>query len=350
MAAGDFTATQLNDVQELMYNLFTGERLDVNLNKPVPTAINALSRQTATIHPVLVSGECRAVEVGFLQDTITTSGTPPSSNCEITGTQGESAKITLNETHFRQVEFAVYDDQCKDGITFEQKLSYMMARAFVELELWLNNSVITFFDANAMNATYLTIDTEDGTLVGDEIQVALANLNTAEYLASMQYIANKHDVFAAWILSGKNLWVPKFASQFKSPSCCTVDALYDGPFDIAFDIKNLDTTVGSRSTFLIDPNGYVIWPKNDYMNDAPEGKDDQYNTFVWRQRSERLQYASGGTLSPVYFDVKRQRKCVIDANNHERWADHFRVQFRGGMSLGPDPSAVGSGIIQFVAV
>lgn len=350
MAAGDFTATQLNDVQELMNNMFTGERIDTNLNKPVPTAINALSRQTVSLHPVLVSGVCRSVEVGFMKDSVTTSGTPPSSNCEITGTQGESGKITLTPSQFRQVEFAVYDDQCKDGITFEQKLAHMMSRAFVELEVWLNNAILSFFDANLMDGTHLTIDAEDGTLVVDEIQVAKAVLNTPEYLATMNYIAQKHDVFNGFILSGKNLFVPKYASEFRSPSCCTVDALYGGPFDIAFDIKNLDTIIGTQSTLLIDPNGYVIWPKNDYVNEAPEGKDDQYNTFVWKQRSERLTYADGGVQKPVYFDVKRQRKCLIDGSNHERWADHFRVQFRGGMALAPDPANIGSGIIKFTAV
>lgn len=352
MAAGDFSASLMYNVQEKMFNMFKGPKTNYGLNIPIPSIMALAEKQQASLKEVMVDNTCVAVDVTFLKDAYTATDTQSiPAGCEITGTQQESAKIQLQDTEITYVQFAIYDDQCKDTYDYAEKLARGMARAKVELEAKLNAKAITFFDANAMDGTHLTIQADEGTLVGDEIQVPKADLNDPEYIGDIHTIASRHKFGGEmFVLSGQTFFKQQFIAQFKSQSCCSLDAaITNGPYMMAFDLVNLDTLLAQQALFVIDPGSYVFWPKNQYTNLAPLNMQDQYNTFIWLEPSARLNYSNGGVLKPVMFDAMRQRKCVKTGEN-VRWADHFRLTLRTGWSLSPDVYNLGSGIFKYVAV
>lgn len=351
MAAGDFSASLMYDVQEKMESMFSGPKTNYGLNKPIPVAIAGANNQQVNLNPVMVDNTCVAVDVTFLKDTIsvTDTGTIPA-DCTIAGNQGESAKIQLVDTDLIYTEFSIYDDQCKDTYEFVEKTAYMMARAKVEMELTINNKFITFFESNAMAS--LNIDTDEGTLVGDEIQVPKATLNDPDYIGTIHTIAakNKFGDANTFIVSGQTFYKTQYNAQFRSQSCCTLDAaVTDGPFDMTFDLINMDSLLAKQALLVVDSGAYVFWPKNQYANTAPINQQDQFNTWSWVEPSNRLTYRNGGQTVPVMFDVLRQRKCVKTGEN-VRWGNHFRLTLRMGFALSPDPYTLGSGIMQFVAV
>lgn len=351
MAAGDFTASTLYNVQRRMSDMFGGQRQNAHLNLPSPTLIAALTKQTARFDPIQTqTRQTRGVEVSFLKRTITVNDAAdtPVTSCTIGGAEGESDKITMTPTEDLWTEFSVIDQDVNDIYSFEEKVADGFARSMVNLRLAWNNKLLAWFNSNI--ATTPTIRTGDGTLNGNVIEVAKATMNTAEYIATMAAIAAENDMYSPFIISGRIFWVPKYAAQFKSAACCSLDAIFDGPFEIFFDIKNIDSIVGTDSVLMIDPAAYAIWPHNHIQSDTPVR--EAADTLVWRQPDPILQFADGGILKPVYYDVIAQRKCVInqaDTPDAERWGTNFRIHMRWGKSLAPNPSGLGTGIIEWQA-
>lgn len=345
-----FDASQLYKVQQRLDEMFSGARFSAHLNKPVPTLIAALTRQTARFNPVLQGRELRGVEVSFLTSSSNVKdGTiDPVNSCEIGGDRAASAKITIVPTEDLYDEFTVVDDQVDGLFDMEKEMAEQMARKMSEIRLVWNNKILAFFNANTMLPD---VHADDGTLVGNVITVAKATLSSADYIAKVQLIAEMNDVYDAFIISGRMFWVEKYKAMFKTAACCSVDALFDGPFDISFDLRNIDSVVGTDAVLLIDPGSYAIFPTNDFDNDTPieRAKD----TVSFRLKDPILQYSNGGTMVSVYYDVLVQDKCVIDdtvSPARERWGKSVRLHMRWGKTLAPDPGGFGTGIIEFNGV
>lgn len=346
-----FSASQLFNVQSKLDEMFSGPRFNAHLNKPVPTLIAALTRQTAKFSPILTeTRETRGVEVSFLTSDLTViDGTvTPVASCDIAGDQAASDKITLLPTEDLYVEFTVMDDQVNDKFTIEDKMAEMMARAMSELRLKWNNKLLAYFNANTMTPV---VRAGDGTLAGNVIQVAKATLSSAEYIATVQAIAEENYLYNSFVLSGRMFWVEKYKAMFKSAACCGVDALFDGPFDIHFDLRNIDSIVGTDAVLLIDPGTYAIWPHNDLLNDTPEERAN--DTVSFRMKDPILKFSDGGSMKPVFYDVIVQKKCIISQDEtpyRERWGTSTRIHLRWGKALAPDPGGFGTGIIEFNGV
>ncbi len=130
-----------------------------------------------------------------------------------------------------------------------------------------------------------------------------------------------------------------------------MDALFDGPFDIHFDLKNIDSIVGTDAVLLIDPGSYAIWPQNDLLHDTP--KDEAKDTVTFRMKDPILKFSDGGSMKPIFYDVIAQKKCVIDQSvspYRERWGVAYRLHLRFGKTIAPDLDDNGTGIIEFNGV
>lgn len=345
-----FTASQLYNAQDKLDQMFTGARFNAHLNKPVPSLIAALERQTARFNPIMTTTrQTRSVEVSFLKGamTVVDAGITPVDSCDIGGDQGSSDKITITADEDIYVEFTVMDDQVNDMFSVEEKLAERMAMAMSELRLKWNNKILAWWNSNIMLPV---IKSGDGTLSGSVIQVPKATLSSADYIATVQALANENDIYNSFLVSSRMFWIEKYKAMFKSQACCSVDALFDGPFDIVFDMKNLDSIVGTNAVLLIDAGAYAVWPTNDFFNDKPEERTADSMSF--RLKDPILQFADGGSMKPVYYDVIAQKKCVISDESpaHERWGTSFRIHKRFGKTLAPDPGNLGTGIIEFNGV
>lgn len=346
-----FTASQLYNAQNKLDEMFMGKRFDAHLNKPCPSLIAALERQTAKFNPILTeTRETRGVEVSFITGDITVndSATTPVESCTVGGEEAATAKIVIQPTEDQWVEFLIMDNEVNNKFTIEDLFADRMARSMSELRVKWNNKILAWWNSNIMLPT---LHAGDGTLSGNVVQVAKATLSSADYIATAQAIAEENDVYDAFMISARMFWIEKYKSMFKTSACCSVDALFDGPFDIVFDLKNLDSMVGTDAVLMIDPGSYAIWSHNDFFNDTPEDRANSTTTF--RMKDPILSFNNGGKKESVYYDVIVQKKCVISQDEfpvRERWGTAFRIHKRWGKSLAPDPGGFGSGIIEFNGV
>lgn len=349
MAAGDFSASQLADIQIGLQEMFEGARFAGARAREIGT-INCLAEhQTAKVINDLTIDCPRDVDVYFIKDcdeTVTDCEQTPPADCQITGVEAETAILTISPDMCFSKAFQVNHDLCNNALTYETLVAERMAHAMASIEQEVNRAAVAFLEANAQDNQ--DPSTTGGTEVGTETQIPAAEWD-ANLIAEMALEAQYNDIFNGFMVTGKNFWVADFTSRYSEDGCCVLKGLYDGAFDICFDPLNVDTVTGSDSTFIVDPDAYVFFGRTQYSNDAPVAMGDQFGTWYWRQRAPRLKHKLQGGVSPVYFDVVRQRTCIRDGGRRIP-VDVFEVSFKGDLVLAPDICDSGlTGILHYVA-
>ncbi len=351
MAAGDFTASALPDILIRMEQMFSGQRHTPEFNQPIETIKALAERQTVrfdSVPSVLDTKNCVGVKATFLKSCDNTVDTTIT-DCEIGGTETESDSVTIANNLLYSKSFKVLDSDCKDVYKGVDKIAYLMGKTMVDLENAINEAAIAFLLANSQDNTATLPDSWDNT-DADVIGIPSAEIKP-EALAEIFYQAQINNLYSPFMVSGRNFYTSKVLGDFRSAGSDNVDAIFNSPLgDIVFDPKNIDTLTSLQSTFAVDPSGYAFWASNQFDMESPERWDDQYNTMVWRQRAPRLMFRNGGSLVPVYFDVRKQTKCAVTSN--VTWKEHhYQIIFRGGLQLGPQVcSTAETGILHYKAV
>jgi|GEM_PF-4624373 len=349
MAAGTFTASVLPDVLIKINEMFSGERHTPELNKDIQTIQALAERQTARfdkLDVLLDHMDCRGAKVVFLKDCTNTAInliTDPITSCTLTGAETESESLTLANNLGYADSFSVKEEDCKDLFTIADKIAFLMASKMAAIEEKLNLACIAFLIANEQPVADPLTYTETGNIVNIPTDAW-----TPALLAEMAVMAKLSNLYSPFIISGSNLYVANFLADYRSQSSPSVDAvLKSGPFDIIFDIKNIDTTVGANATFMVDPSSYAFWSTNQFQNTAPQEFSKGSTLYVWKQRAPRLVYNNNGVLTPVFFDMSTQETCAVVSGT--RYVNRvFEIVFRGGLQLGPQVcSATDTGILQF---
>ena len=352
MAAGDFSASVLPDVIIKINDMFSGKRHTPELNQPIETVKALAERQTVRFDKVdvlLDHMDCRGCKVVWLKDCtndVTNGVDTPIASCDITGNETESTYLSVANNLVYYATFEVSEEDCKDAFTASEKIAYLMATKMAMIEKKINDAAIAFLTANEQEPG----DDLGYTLDGNIIQVPAADITPA-FLADVSVIAELSNLYSPFIISGKNFYTARFLADYRSAGSDNVDAVFrSGPFDIVFDVKNIDTTVGANATFVVDPSSYVFWGSNQYQNEAPEMRAGDSKTLVWKQRAPRLMFNNAGTLVPVYFDITYQKACQVVSGTE--YVNHaFRIVFRGGLQLGPQVCDSGdTGILQINAI
>lgn len=352
MAAGDFTASVMPDVLIKLNEMFSGQRHTPELNKDIDTIKALAERQTVRfdqVDVILDHMDCRGAKVVFLKDctnNVVDIIETPITACDLSGTETESSYLTVANNLGYSDSFKVLGSDCKDKFTIADKIAFLMASTMAQIEEKINLAGIAFLTANEQPSADPLVYDEDGNVI-----VVPAASMTPAFLADMAIMAKLSNLYNPFIISGRNLYAANFLAEFKSAGSDNVDAvLKAGPFDIVFDLKNLDSTVGANASFLVDPSSYVFWPSNHYENTSPQPFSEGSTLMVWKQRAPRLMYNNNGKLEPVYFDVESQEVCEVVSGT--KYVNRiFQIIFRGGLQLSPQVcSATDTGILQFNSV
>jgi hypothetical protein len=329
--------------------IFAGDRYSPELNKDIDTIQALATRQTAKFDQVdvlLDVLDCRGAKVVFLKsctNTATDIVETPIDACDLTGAETESVSLTLANNLGYKDTFKVLGSDCKDKFTVSDKIAHLMAAKMANIEEKLNLAGIAFLTANEQPVADPLEYGETGNVV---------NIPTdswaPELLAEFAVMAKLSNLYNPFIISGSNLYVANFLAQYRSASSPSVDSVLTvGPFDIIFDIKNIDSTVGANATFLVDPSAYAFWPSNQYDNTTPQPFSQGSTLYVWKQRAPRLMWNNNGNIEPVYFDMETQEVCEVVSG--VKYVNRvFAIIFRGGLQLGPQVCvSTDTGILQF---
>lgn len=341
---GDFTPAAVLQIKRKSTDLFTRDRSLAELNLPIQAASCLLSGQDVALEPVLRNGKCIGMTVVYHRScNLTVSDGAPADSCTITGAQLGAEAVTYDAEGIGYTSFSVMDDDCGNMFTWEDNVARGDARAKALLEAHIAQKLVAFLGAEADTVLQAEVDAAfdtTATVSGNSIQVN-SSLWTPKLLADMEYIAEQNQIFSPIIISGKNFYNDAFLSQFNSPYCCNNnDILNDERFKICFDKTNVDSTLGGRYTFFVDPGSFVFWNTKEYKTEQPHQLDG--NTYSYYSILPRLRYNNRGTLEPIYVDVLSQRSCTDG-----KWGWTFRYTVTGGIHKSIDDCGGKYGILKY---
>lgn len=356
MAAGDFI--QRVAVQMAAARMWADGRQFRELKKPINTALAVLSEQNVRFgNPIFKNGVCVGIEVIYLkscdEDVVDTSLSENNlSDCDVSGTQAESAKKTYNLNVSITKAIKVSMDDCAGFATFEEKLAFLKLQAMASIEKDFNNKVIATIEANKQTNAHAVGGSGGGTSTISFPSIQWDAGEGAKLMSKLYVSAERNQIYDAYIMNGLNFYEAKWLYQYKEKAGS--DERYDSVFDLApynlyWDIINLDSVVGSTPSYVIDRSALAFHGQNEYASTTPvEIKADMVG---YRQAAPRLKYNDGGTMVPAYFDVVEQVTCTQTAKDPamQRRYRVLDVEFtlRGALVTGPPDCGGGTGILKF---
>lgn len=372
MAAQDLTAAALLKVQARLEELFAPgqstpsryERVD-----HVGTARAMLANNIARTMPITDAiGKCRGYSAYHLtgaQDTAAYWGTGSglSLGCDVLS--GDGVVATETQYSFNTigvVNRTVDDDLC--GNLFKDPASRVIADeaativaenlafAMQTIRKNLNAKFITFLDGNrtpvnndgnlpagvAYSGTTFVV-TESGTFT----------MQNPDTLTDLEAIAINNDMTNWFFVGGRyHFYNATINSQFNVLNDDQRSEVRWGQTPLFFDIKNLDSTLSGKNSFMVDPGSFLFFDHVDAdLSEVPLQVSDEY--FEFAINDPVLSVLDNGRLRPLRYTVRYQRACNgVNTSRMRVTKDHnFEVILNAGLHVAPPAADTHTGILKF---
>ncbi len=355
MAAGDFSASQMPDIVRRIRELFDEPRSYRELQQPIESIKAIVENQRVNWgDPVTDGTKCIGVNGVFLRDcndntTSCADEETPTITCTVDGDEIESDGILYKPNGCIYETFSVYDDECKDILTFNEKMAFAMASKEMKILERLNKESIAFLLANTQDNT---ASNTGGTVVDGNTYFDATDFSSPDILAEFAYIAAQLDVVNPIMLTGRNFYNMLYNANFEKLNDDQRDRWAKlQNWDWYFDIKNFDIVAQELATLMFDAGALGFYTVNQFHNLAPMNILDSQNTHIYRYNSQKLSWRNGSGSVPAAFDVTMQRKCRVSGTaplQQRRWGWAVEMKLTYGLHLGPTDCNGGTGIIKFV--
>lgn len=334
--ANDFTASAIGAIKVKEADLLQSPRGFSEAQKEIVAGAAILTHQDPNIVTLGFGESCMNADI-YVQRSDSLDKGNKTIACDITaGVKGASEKTSLTKEILVNLEkFTIDNIFCANAESYATQLAYLKLKAKLSLELKLSKALVAKINTgkDVLSAPMFEVD---GTISGTNIfEVAKPNF-TADLLADLQWNVKSGGFAMPLIINGRNFFNKSILEQYASSGCCTNDAILNRNqvFDIVWDSQNVDSVTGAKSTFLIDKNALLFWSSPSYSNVGMERMVVESDDIVhWVETLPRLQYFAGGSLQPVYVDIRGKRTCVLDALNVPRESWTFEMWLTGAMTL-----------------
>lgn len=351
MAAGDFTASQIQIAQARAVSMFPSVDNLVNpqLNEPAATARALMARQRSRSEGIFRNGQCVGVEA-YRFKTSAASVSAPGTCATPSGTEGESAKTTYSNSVLARASAVVEDNRCDNLITFAEELAQQQLAIMAVLRERLNNNVVipALNSASQENLDANLPDTWDDTTNTPRIVVPLedfsyTNLNEFRILAANNDFSSDF-FFVSGRLFNNDRWMADLNSANET---LRNQALAYAQRMIYFDERDLDVTMTRKTAFAVDAGAYHFW--NTFRN-TPEMRmvDTANNRWEFTVTDPLLSWNDGGQLRPVVYEFEMEKACLErGALEFRRYSYKLYGRLIGGFQFLPTGPDGQKGVLQF---
>lgn len=354
MAAGNFTASDMNTAQVKLESMFADPntaRTEMQKGEAA-TARALLSRQTATASPILKDGKCVAVDAWFYRPGAADSLSQVAglSGCALpTSTEGETAKETYETDVIASASVKLKDNRCANLIDFQEEFMWAQKHVMALLRYGLNTTVVI---PGLSAATQANLDTMIDGSWDDTSQTPRIVVPTADFtyanLNEFRIVAQNNGFGDFFFVSGRlfndDHWM---AMLNRLNETQRNQALAWANREIYFDERDLDVTMTRKTAFAVDANSYIFW--NSFRSSpAVTLTDPENNRFQWAMPDPFLTYRDGGRERPVVYEFEMTKTCgARDAHGFPQYTYNMWGRLVGGFSFAPVGPNDETGVLQF---
>lgn len=313
--AGTYSATDLPHILKKQQDLLNGQGRMSELEEPIVAGQAILSNMNPDISGIEFRGEeCIKAKATNIRAASTITGSK-SVTCIPTGgiEAGTDSKTFSKEVLTNIARFKIWDHECHNQYSFNDRFAYLDMKAKIDLEKELTKVLINFLATNADVPVPSWFKSTSVTPVVDDtnvLEIATADWK-GDLLADFYAIKQLAYMPNAIILSGRNLWNATMLAQFQVNYASTNNQVLTGQnwFQMYFDLMNVDQVLGDSSTFMMDKNAIIFWSSPlhpQLVNPVLMASD----TYMWSDTLPRLRYMANGAMQPIYVDIKTARGCT----------------------------------------
>lgn len=359
---GDFDDSVIGDVIAKENLLFATSRIS-ELNTSIISGQAILMHQDPNLQ-VLGSGDgigqrCVSAKMSAIRACDLAVESTLTHSCAVsTGAELGDEVVDMTKSNMVKIQFSVLDRDCHNAYSFTEKLAYASMVAKAKMEVKLSQLLITRVNANADTPDADWFDSTPGTVNGDSYDVIQSDFG-ADLIADIRAASAITKMNSPLILSGQNLYNDTFLAQFKGVACCDNDSvLLSNYYQMYFDLHNVDSTVGARTTFAIDKNSFFFWSAPDHATNI--FADGSYSigspqhmlsdTYIWLDTLPRLTYMANGSVQPIYIDVRAKRLCEGSSVQSVAYGWAFEYILRGSLNTNLANCDGRKGVLKFTRV
>lgn len=328
---GDFSPSVMGDIIIKEQNMLNGEgRTLSELNQSIVAGASILAHQDPEIIERFEGQKCISAKVVALRATDNALSETSDTPCVIPSSdQLGSESLTLEkELLTNPYLFTINESQCNNAFSWDDRMTYNLMKGKALLEVALSKKLVALAATNADVPLTDWFAKTTGTVVGNSFNVATADF-TSDLYADLMYASQITDMNNMLLVNGVNFYHDTFLAKYKGIACCDNDAVLTGsPYSVAFDLKNVDSTLGAKTSLAIDKNALLFWSSPAFTNMTPELKSN--DTYVWSDVLPRLKYMANGQMNDIYVDVRAQKVC-LDGHTDMQW--NFEMTLRGNLKV-----------------
>lgn len=370
--AQNLTASALVEVQARLEELFAPGQSTPSRYPWVEhlgTARGMLENHRAAVGPVVDNlGRCVGYKVYHLEKGSATldydgDGSAHGLVCDIVSAEGvASVESTLAFNMLKVKNIEVSDDICGNlfadpGRNGTEQAATIIAQrlnhAMNSLRKGLNASFITFLNANKSsvnNDASLPTGITFGTSLFTVTETTLS-MNDPDTLTDLEAIAINNDMTDYFFVAGRNhFYNARRNAEYHALNDNERDVIRWGDTPIYFDIKNLDSTLSGKNSFIVDPGAFIFFNHVDEgLSFIPEMVSEADNLFEYIVEDPILRFNNGGMIEPIRYQLAYQKICNnVNASTLRRTFTHrWEVKLHGGLYAAPPAEDTHTGILKF---
>lgn len=324
MAAGDFSASQLLNIQLKAEQMWTDGILAKEQQPMADAAIAVLENQTARFQVFNDRDKDNKVQVTFI-NTCAIETDDCDDNCELDEPQVESGVEEYEPDLCQKAGFSVDQETTRTNIySVEEIAAQSMARAIGKLDEWWARQVLarlaTFSGVNVYPQPW-TYDNTDKTT---EVPTAQYNLSMVAHLMLQ---AQMNRLGTPYYIGDGTLAADIINAQLNAGNLDGKgDASRITQLNLYQDMYNFARAGMDESLFAISP-GAVAFKTTNRNPDAPRVLGGQIQQTIYTVNSR--------VLPGVKYDVYYTLKCVTGTNGRARYVHTWRLETNGGVWLNP---------------
>lgn len=349
-----FTASTMNRVNVNLARMFTNPLTNSDNNVPAMTAKAILNNQTAMADPVLEGGICVGVKAYYISTVNIGTVSAPSDCTTPGGNQADTLSKNYTSAPYAHSAGSAIDSRCDNEVSFIEESTRVLAKLIANTRKQLNVKIIQTLDTNSgVNIFTEANEIFDLTASSPRIEVPSTAM-TWDNLGYFNVLAENNNFTAPIMISGaSNFWGEWWKSnyqRFNNNEAGIYQAFADQNF--YFDTRDLDQTVGRKTTFAVDRNSYIFWnttfstPTPTEFSFGSNGKK-----WVWTIADPELTYSKNGTQVPVLYELEVEEACS-SRNTLSQLVKTYKYYVRcvGGFEMAPVGAFSETGVLQFTGV
>lgn len=377
MAAQNLTAAALLDLQGRISEIFAEgigpSSYDRNYSIDIQTARAMLRNHVAETSPLKDAfGNCQGFKVYHLrgrEDSLYYSGDGDTLrlDCEIPSGDGVIALETsysLNAIDIvnREVDDALCGNLFRDNVSADTRdeAATLIARNLEYGVHTIGRNLNRRF-INLLNTGKTPVNKDTSLPTGitynvatDEFEIneTLLPTNNPDTLTEVETVAQNNDMTNWFIIAGRNHYRnAAINSQWKVLNDDQRSEIRWQQQNLYFDQKNIDSILGGKNSFVVDPGSYIFY---DHVDDGLSFEPVQvdYNTWEFMLEDPVLMVNTPRGPRPLRYTVHYQKVCgdVNTTRMRNQFKHRFRIILNAGLHLSPPGPGGHTGILKFVTV